>query len=99
MTGLYVEDCDISGAWDNSVDWVAVHYAHLVRSRVHAANWCAYAKGGSAYVIFDSNDFYDCGESGVAVGQGTGFEYMEAPWLRHEGYDVKVTNNVIRAVW
>jgi uncharacterized Fe-S cluster protein YjdI len=58
-----------------------------------------YAKGGSAYVVFDSNDVYDCNESGISVGQGTGFEYMERPWIHYEGYDVKVTNNVVRAVW
>lgn len=31
-----------------------------------------YAKGGSAYILFANNVVYNCGESGIAAGQGTG---------------------------
>lgn len=88
--GVYIEGCDISGAWDNAVDMVAVQYGHILGSRLHAAGWCAYHKGGSAYHLVAGNEIYDCGESGYAAGQGTGFEYMTPPWLLYEAYDIKV---------
>lgn len=31
--------------------------------------------------------------------QGTGFEFMEAPWLTYEAYDLRFTNNIITNVW
>jgi hypothetical protein len=93
---VYVEDCDISGADDNAIDFVAVQYGHIVRSRIHDANdWCAYVKGGSAYLVVDSNRIHDCGTGGFTAGQGTGLEFMTSPWIHYEAYDVKFTNNVV----
>ena len=96
---MYIEGCDISGAWDNAVDMVAVQYGHILGSRLHSAGWCVYQKGGSAYHLVAGNEIFDCGESGYAAGQGTGFEYMVPPWIRYEAYDIKVVNNVIRDVY
>lgn len=48
VQGMYVEDSDISGAADNAIDFVAVQYGHICRTRIHKANWCVYAKGGQA---------------------------------------------------
>lgn len=93
---IYIENCDISGADDNAIDFVSVQYGHVILSKIHnAGDWCAYAKGGSAYLRYESNEIYDCGTGGFTAGQGTGFEFMEAPWLHYEAYDLKIINNVI----
>ena len=93
---IFIEGCDISGAWDNAVDFVAVQYGHVVGSKIHrSGDWAMYAKGGSAYLTVTGNEFYDAGTGGFTAGQGTGFEFMAAPWLHYEAYDIKFTNNVI----
>jgi hypothetical protein len=93
---VYVENSDISGAWDNAIDYVSVQYGHVQSNKIHnAGDWCIYSKGGSAYLRIEGNEIYDCGTGGYTAGQGTGFEYMTSPWLHYEAYDVKVINNVI----
>ena len=93
---VYVENCDISGAWDNAVDFVAVQYGHVVGSRIHrAGDWAMYAKGGSAALTIMGNEFFDAGTGGFTAGQGTGFEFMTAPWLQYEASDITFTDNVI----
>lgn len=93
---MYIEDSDISGADDNAVDFVAVQYGHVVRSKIHdSGDWCMYTKGGSAYLRIEGNEYYDCGTGGFTAGQGTGFEYMTAPWLHYEAYDIRFVNNII----
>lgn len=95
-THVYIENSDISGAWDNAVDAVGVQHGHMVGNRIHRANdWCAYVKGGSAYWIIENNEFYDCGTGGFTAGQGTGYEFMSAPWIQYEAYDIRVVNNFI----
>ena len=95
-SNVFIEDSVLTGAGDNVVDFVAVHTGHIVGSDISdAGDWCAYAKGGSSRIVVDSNVFHDCGNGGFTAGQGTGFEFMTAPWLRHEAYDVVVTNNVV----
>lgn len=42
---------------------------------------------------------HDCGQAGLEVGQGTGFEFMVPPWLEYEGYGMKLTNNLVYNVW
>ena len=93
---IYVEHCDISGAWDNAVDFVAVQYGHVVGSRIHrAGDWAMYVKGGSASLTVAGNEFYDAGTGGFTAGQGTGFEFMVSPWLQYEAYDITFIKNVI----
>jgi len=93
---VYVEHCDISGAWDNAVDFVAVQYGHVVGSRIHrSGDWAMYAKGGSASLTVAGNEFYDAGTGGFTAGQGTGFEFMVAPWLQYEAYDITFIDNVV----
>jgi len=93
---VYVEQCDISGAWDNAVDFVAVQYGHVVGSRIHrSGDWAMYAKGGSASLTVAGNEFYDAGTGGFTAGQGTGFEFMVSPWLHYEAYDIKFIDNVV----
>ena len=92
---VYIEGNDISGASNSSLDFVAVEHGSILANRVHdAQDWCAWVKGGSAYIKVDGNEFYDCGTGGFTAGQGTGFQFMVAPWLMYEAYDVKITNNV-----
>lgn len=93
---VYIENNDISGAWDNAIDFVAVQYGHIVNNQIHnAGDWCAYAKGGSAYLRIEANVIYDCGTGGFTAGQGTGFQFMTPPWIQYETYDIKVVNNVV----
>jgi hypothetical protein len=95
-THIYIEDSRIGGAGDNAVDFVAVQDGHLVRSRVHGAgDWCGYVKGGSANLLIDSNEFYDCGTGGFTAGQGTGLQFMSSPWLHYEAYGIRVVNNIV----
>lgn len=93
---IYLEDNDISGAWDNAVDMVAVQYGHVIGNRIHqAGDWCMYLKGGSGYFRVEGNQFYDCGTGGFSAGQGTGFQYMVEPWIEYEAYFVSFVNNLI----
>jgi hypothetical protein len=96
---IYIEDSVIAGAGDNALDMVAVQYGHIVgTSFSDAADWCAYVKGGSAYLLVEANQFSMCGTGGFTVGQGTGFQFMQAPWIHYEAYDIKVINNLISNV-
>jgi len=93
---IFIENSDISGAGDNAIDFVSVQYGHVINSRIHnAGDWCAYAKGGSAYLTFEGNIIYNCGTGGLTLGQGTGFEFMDSPWIHFEAYDIKAINNTI----
>ncbi len=93
---VYIENSDISGAWDNAIDFVAVQYGHVQGNRVHdSGDWGFYTKGGSAGFRIEGNEFYDSGNGGYTAGQGTGFEYMVSPWLHYEAYDIRFINNVI----
>jgi len=93
---IFLENNNISGADDNAVDFVAVQYGHIVGNRIHnSGDWCAYVKGGSAYLRVENNTFFNCGTGGFTAGQGTGFEFMESPWLHYEAYDIKFFNNIV----
>jgi hypothetical protein len=93
---VYVEDSTISGADDNAIDFVSVQYGHVLNSTIaDAQDWCVYAKGGSAYLRIEGNEIFQCGTGGITAGQGTGFQFMSAPWLHYEAYDIKIVNNVI----
>lgn len=99
-SSVFIERSTLSGASDNTLDLVAVQYAAIRRNRISdAMDWCAYAKGGSAYIRVDGNRIFDCGVGGVTAGQGTGFQFMVAPWLHYEAYDVRIVNNVIHDTW
>ena len=87
---------DISNTSDNSLDFVAVQYATIAHNKIHrAGDWCAYTKGGSAYIRVFANEFHDCGTGGFTAGQGTGLQFMTAPWFQYEAYDIRVYNNEI----
>lgn len=93
---VYVENNNISYADDNNIDFVSVQYGHIIGNTIHeAADWCAYVKGGSAYIRVEGNTIYNCGTGGFTAGQGTGFQFMTSPWLHYEAYDIKFINNVI----
>lgn len=93
---VYIEDCDIQNAWDNTVDFVSVQYGHFVGNTVHeSGDWTMYIKGGSAYYRIEGNEFYRGGTGGFTAGQGSGAQYLTPPWLHYEAYDVKFINNII----
>jgi hypothetical protein len=96
---IFVEHSDISGAWDNAIDFVAVQYGHIIGNSIHnAGDWCQYLKGGSAYFRVETNQFYNCGVGGFTAGQGTGFQFMTSPWLHYEAYDIRFINNIVHDV-
>jgi hypothetical protein len=93
---VYVEDSTIGGADDNAIDFVAVQDGHIIGNKVHAAgDWCGYVKGGSANILVDGNEFYDCGTGGFTAGQGTGLQFMTAPWVHYEASGIRVVNNIV----
>jgi len=93
---IYIEDSEVTGAWDNAIDFVAVNTGHLLGNEIHdAGDWCGYVKGGSAAIRVDGNEIHHCGTGGFTAGQGSGFEFMVAPWLQYEAYGISVTNNLI----
>lgn len=93
---VYLEDNDISGAFDNAVDFVAVQHGHILNNRIHhAADWCMYLKGGSAHFYIAGNEFYDCGTGGFTAGQGTGFQFMNEAYTQYEAYDIQFVDNRI----
>ena len=96
---IYLEGNDISGAWDNAIDYVGVQYGHVLGNRIHnAGDWCQYAKGGSAYLRMEGNTYTNCGTGGFTAGQGTGFQFMTSPWLHYEAYDIRFINNIVHNV-
>lgn len=93
---FFVESSEFSGAYENNLDYVAVQSGHILSSKFHGAgDWCAYVKGGSAYIRVHGNQFYNCGTGGFTAGQGSGYEFMTSPWLFYEAVDVKFSNNLI----
>lgn len=86
----------ISGAYENAIDYVAVQWSTIAGNDIsHGEDWCAYVKGGSAHVEVRDNRIHDCGTGGFTAGQGTGFEFMVAPWLTYEAMYVRVLDNTI----
>ena len=91
-----ITDSVISGAGDNAIDFVAVQYARITGNVIERANdWCVYAKGGSAYVLVARNRIRQCGTGGFTAGQGTGLQFMTAPYTRYEAYGIDVLDNTI----
>jgi hypothetical protein len=93
---IFIEGNDISNAYENAIDFVAVQYGHITENRLHDGDdWCIYLKGGSAYFRIEGNEIYNCGTGGFTAGQGSGFEYLVSPWVHYEAYDIKFINNII----
>ena len=93
---IAITDSVISGAGDNAIDFVAVQYARITGNVIERANdWCAYAKGGSAFVLVARNRIRQCGTGGFTAGQGTGLQFMTAPYIRYEAYGIDVLDNTI----
>lgn len=90
-------DSTIGGAGDNAIDFVAVEHGVIAGNRIsRAQDWCAYAKGGSVDIRVTGNVFERCGTGGFTAGQGTGFQFMVAPWLQYEAVGVVVTGNTVK---
>jgi len=93
---LYVEECDIAGAFWYPLDFVAVQYGHILASKIHdGGEWCVLIKGGSAYLLIEGNEIYNGATGGFVAGNGTGFEFMVAPWIHYEAEHIKFINNVV----
>ncbi len=93
---FFLENSTVRGAEDNAVDFVAVQHGHVIGNKIQeSGDWCMYAKGGSANLRIESNEISQCGTGGFTAGQGTGFEFMTAPWIHYEAYNIKFINNII----
>lgn len=93
---VFVENSDISGAFWFALDFVAVQYGHVLGSHMHdTGDDGVVLKGGSAQITLEGNVIDNIGNIGFAAGQGTGFEFMVAPWIHYEAYDLKFINNIV----
>lgn len=66
------------------------HSSHTFRRKPHC---CAYACPilvSAAYWRIEGNEVHDCLTSGISAGQGSGLDFMVAPWLQWDVYDLKV---------
>jgi len=96
---IYLEDSDLSGAYQTVLDYFSVQYGHIIGNTIHRCGGRgAYVKGGSAYFLIANNEFYDCCEAAVQAGEGSNLAFMQSPWLHYESYDVKIVNNVIHDI-
>lgn len=97
---ITIRDSIITGTYENAIDFVAVQHALIADNDISngpdpGTDWCAYVKGGSAHITVRDNHIHHCGTGGFTAGQGTGFEFMVAPWLHYEAEDIDVFDNVI----
>ena len=93
---VYVEQCDIANSTGTTLDFVATRYGQVIGNRIHdGGNWNMFVKGGSAYFLIEANEFFNAPRGGFSAGQFTGFEYLDAPWVHYEAYDIKFVNNLI----
>lgn len=96
VNNIYVEDCDISGAFWFALDYVGVEYGHIIGCKIHDASEDALLlKGGTAQIRVEKNIVYNADRFGISVGQGAGFDFMVVPWLHYEAYDLKIFNNIV----
>ncbi len=97
---MYVENTDVYNAYEDAIDFVGVQDGHVINNKIHdSRSWCMYVKGGSANLLIDGNEYYNCGNGGsdgaFLAGQSSGFEFMSSPWIHYEAYDIKFTNNIV----
>ena len=93
---LFVENSDISGAFWFALDTMAVEYGHITGSRIHrAGDDCLLLKGGSASFVVADDEIYDCGVVGISAGEGSGMEFLVAPWIRFDAYNMLFVNNIV----
>lgn len=96
-TWMFLRGNRIDGADDNAVDFVAVQHGEIAGNDISGAgDWCAYAKGGSAHLRITGNRIHGCGTGGFTAGQGTGLQFLTAPFVRYEAYGIVVSGN---SVW
>lgn len=87
---------DLSGTYENAIDFVAVQHGRIIGNRLHdAEDWCIYLKGGSADFWIEGNEIFNCGTGGFSAGQGTGFQFMVQPWITYEAEDITFIRNSI----
>lgn len=93
---FHIVDSRIRGSNENAIDFVAVQWGTIIGNEIsHSDDWCAYVKGGSAHIEVRGNVIHHCGTGGFTAGQGTGFEFMVAPWLTYEAMHIGVFDNLI----
>ena len=96
-TWMFLRGNRIDGADDNAVDFVAVQHGEIAGNDISGAgDWCAYAQGGSAHLRITGNRIHRCGTGGFTAGQGTGLQFLTAPFVRYEAYGIVVSGN---SVW
>jgi hypothetical protein len=93
---IFVEDCEIFGAFWFALDYVGVQYGHIQNCKIHdASEDCLLLKGGSSQIRIEGCTIYNADRFGISAGQGAGFDFLVNPWLHYEAYDLKFINNII----
>lgn len=91
---IYLRHDTITGASQNPLQFVAVRHGAVTDDVLsHGGDWCAYFKGGSAELLIARNRVHDCGTGGLLAGQGTGLQFMVAPYFRYEAYRIVIARN------
>ena len=93
-TWIFLRHDRITGASQNPLQFVAVQHGAVTDSELaNGGDWCAYFKGGSAGLTVSRNRVHDCRTGGLLAGQGTGLQFMVAPYFRYEAYEIVMAGN------
>jgi hypothetical protein len=97
---IYLENCELSGTFQTVLDYFSVQYGHVRNCTIHHSGGRGmYCKGGSAYLLIDANEVYNCREAGIQAGEGSNFPLMVPPWIHYEAYDIKIVNNIVHDIY
>jgi hypothetical protein len=95
-TWIYLRGDVIHGASENPLQFVAVQHGAVTGSDIYGGgDWCAYFKGGSADLVIEADRVHDCVTGGLLAGQGTGLQFMVAPFDHYEADGVVMAENWI----
>jgi len=93
-TWIFLRHDRITGASQNALQFVAVQHGAVTDSELaQSGDWCAYFKGGSTDLTITGNRAHDCGTGGLLAGQGSGLQFMVAPFFRYEAYRMVIAGN------
>jgi hypothetical protein len=95
-TWVFLRGDRITGASQNPLQFVAVQHGAVTGNELaDGGDWCAYFKGGSADLLISGNHVHDCLTGGLLAGQGSGLQFMVAPFDRYEASGIVIAGNWI----
>ncbi len=93
-----IENCifENGAAGGSGIDMVGCHYGRIEgNSFKNMGSNAIQAKGGTQYLIIQSNFFEDCGERTLNLGGNTGLAYFRPIDAKFEAADISVWSNII----